>query len=147
MNRICNTCNIKKDKNNYLKNRTVCERFYNKNRKKSNINILKQKQISTSHQQAKIKKINKRTLISVFSNCGKTFLMNHFLHQKHEPFFVNTKSLNRCPNIKSQTSDEYQPLEKYGNSTVVVDDMLLWKQKSNIDLFLTRGRHNNFNID
>ena len=52
-----------------------------------------------------------------------------------EPFFVITKSINQCPNIKAQTSDETQPLENYENSTVVSDDMLLSKQESNFDLF------------
>ena len=36
-----------------------------------------------------------------------------------------------------------QPLEIFENSTVVVYDMLLLKQESNIELFFTRGRHNN----
>ena len=85
--------------------------------------------------------INNRTLIIGFSNCAKTYLMNHILHQKHEPIFMFTKSLNQYPKIKAQTSDEIQPLEHYENSTVVFDDMLLSKQESNIDLFFTRGRH------
>ena len=38
---------------------------------------------------------------------------------------MNTKSLNKYPNIKAQTSDENQPLEIYENSTVVFDDILL----------------------
>ena len=53
-----------------------------------------------------------------------------------------TKSLNQYPSIKSRTSDETQPIKIYENSTVVFDDMLLSKQASNIDMFLTRGRHN-----
>ena len=89
---------------------------------------------------------NNRTLIIGFSNCGKTYLMNYFLHQKQEPIFIITKSLNQYRSIKAQTSDEIQPLIEYENSTVVFDDMLLSKQESNIDLFLTRGRHKNFDI-
>ena len=73
--------------------------------------------------------------------------MNHILHQKQEPIFIITKSLNQYPNIEAQTSDEIQPLEYYENSTVVFDDMLLSKQESNIDLSFTRGRHNNIDID
>ena len=79
---------------------------------------------------------NNRTLIIGFSNCGKTYLMNHILFQKQEPIFIITKSLNQYPNIKAQTSDEIQPLDEYENSVVVFDDMLLSKQESNIDLFL-----------
>ena len=78
---------------------------------------------------------NNRTLIIGFSNCGKTYLMNHILFEKQEPLFIITKSLNQYPNIKAQTSDEIQPLNEYENSIVVVDDMLLSKQESNIDLF------------
>ena len=73
--------------------------------------------------------------------------MNHFLFQKQEPIFIITKSLNQKPNIRAQTSDEIQPLENYESSTVVFDDMLLSKQESNIDLFFTRGRHSNIDIN
>ena len=90
--------------------------------------------------------VNNRTLIIGFSNCGKTDLMNHNLLQKQEPIFKIKKSLNQYPNIKAQISDEIQPLEKFENTTVVFDDMLLSKQESNNDLFFTRARHNNFDI-
>ena len=89
---------------------------------------------------------NIRTLIIGFSNCGKTYLMNHILHQKQEQILIITKSLNQYPNIEAQTSDEIQPLEHYEKSTVLFDDMLLSKQERNIDLFSTRGRHNNIVI-
>ena len=90
--------------------------------------------------------VNIRTLIIGFSNCEKTYLMNHILHQKQEPNIIITKSLNQSLNINAQTSDEIQPLENYENSTVVFDDKLLTKQESNIDLFFTRGRHSNIDI-
>ena len=72
--------------------------------------------------------------------------MNFILLQKQEPIFIIIKSLNQYPNVKAQTSDEFQPLENYENSVVFFDDMLLSKQESNIDLFFTRGRHNNIDI-
>ena len=72
--------------------------------------------------------------------------MNYLLFQKQDPSFKITKSPNQYPNIKAQTSPEFQPLENYENSTVVFDDIMLSKQKSNIDLFFTRGRYNNFVI-
>ena len=72
--------------------------------------------------------------------------MNHILLRKQDSGFLITKSLNHYPNIKTQTSDEVQTLSKYENSTVVFDDVLLSKQESNIDLFFTKGRHNNINI-
>ena len=87
-----------------------------------------------------------RTLIIGFTNCGKTYLKNHILYQKQEPILIITESLNQYPNIKAETSDEIQPLENYKSSTVVIDDMLLSKQESNIDLFFTRGHHNNYDI-
>ena len=69
--------------------------------------------------------MNNRTLIIGLSNCGKTHPMNHILHQKHEPIFIITKSLNQYPDIKAQTSDENQPVNEFENSVVVFDDMLL----------------------
>ena len=72
--------------------------------------------------------------------------MNHLLHQKQEPVFKNTKSLNKYPKIKSQSSDISETLQIYENSTVGFDDMLLLNQESNIGLFFTRGRHNNIDI-
>ena len=87
-----------------------------------------------------------RTLNIGVSHSGKTHLKNHILFQKQEPILIITKSLNQNPNIKAQTSDEIQPLNEYGNSVVVFDDMLLSKQESNIDLFFTRGRHNNIDV-
>ena len=166
MKRICNTCNLEIDKNNYLKDRTVCKSCYNKNRRKNNNNTSIQNQQPKSDNDKKEKKVavsvkntnnnkkktkvvdsmNNRTLIIGFSNCGKTYLMKHILLQKQEPTFIITKSINQYPNIKAQTSDEIQPLNEYENSVVVFDDMLLSKQESNIDLFFTRGRHNNNDI-
>ena len=132
MNRVCNTCNIEIDENNYMKDRIVCKSCYNKNRRKN--------QQPKSDDEKKRKVVdsvnnNNRTLNIGFSNCGKTYLTNHILFQKQQPVFIITKSLNQYPKIKAQTSDEIQPLEIYVNSTVFFDDMLLSKQESNNDLF------------
>ena len=164
MKRVCNTCNIKKDENNYMKGRTVCRSCYKKNRRKNNNKTLIQNQqpknddkkkrkvvnsVNNTNKNKKKTKVvdsvnnNNRTLIIGFSNRGKTYLMNHILFQKKEPIFIITKSLNQYPNIKAQTSDESEPLEFFENGTVVFDDMLLSKQENNIDLFFTRGRHSN----
>ena len=143
-NKNCSACNIKVDKDNYKKDRTVCKDCYNKKKRENNNNTL------IKNQQPKIDNVNtnnnNRTLNIGISNSGKTYLMNKFLLQKQEPIFINTQSLNQYPNIKIQTPDEIQPLANYENSTVVFDDMLLSKQESNIDLFFTRGRHNNIDI-
>ena len=151
MNRNCSACNIKIDTNNYKKDRTVCKICNNKNKRKNNNTLTQNHQPKTENDNirkkikvadsVKINNNNNRTLMIGFSNCGKTFLMNHFLFQKQELIFILTKSLNQNPDIKAQTSDEIEPLENYENSTVVSDDMLLSKQESNIDLFFTRGRH------
>ena len=136
------------EKNTYLIHRTVCKTCRNKNRRKNNKNTSSGNEISASHQQPLLDNVNNnnRTLIIGFSNCGKSFLMNYILLQKHEPIFIITKSLNQYPNIKAQTSDEIQQLEIYEDSTVVFHDMLLSKQESNIGLFFTRGRHDNIDI-
>ena len=103
-----------------MKNRTVCKNCYNKNRRIIIINTIIEYQHPKSDDKMKRKVVNSvnktkvvdsvnnsnRTLIIGFSNCGKTYLMNHILHQKQEPVFIITKSLNHYPNIKAQTSDE-----------------------------------------
>ena len=141
---------MQKDKNNYLKNRTVCKSCYNKNRRKNNNNTLIRSEQPKNDNDKKKRKlaesVNNRTLNIGFSKCGKTYLMNHVLYQKQERIFIIAKSLNQNPNIKTQTSDEIQPVEQYENRSVVSDDMLLSKQESNIDLFFTRGRHKNIDI-
>ena len=131
------------DSKNYLKDRTICKSCYNMKRRKNNNDTL------IKNQQPKIDNVNNnndsRTLIIEFSNCGKTYLMNHVLLQK-QPFFINTISLNQYPTITAQTSDEINPSEIYENSIVVFDDMLLSKQESNIHLLFTRGRHQKIDI-
>ena len=71
--------------------------------------------------------------------------MIQILLRKQNPVSIITKSVNQHPNIKDQTSDETQPLNKYENSTVASDDMLLSKQVSYEDCFFTRGQQ--INID
>ena len=70
-----------------------------------------------------------RTLIIGFSDCRKTYLMNHILYQKQEPIFIITKSFNQYPNVKAQTSDKNESLEIYDNSTVVFDDVTIKTRK------------------
>ena len=99
------------------------------------------------NQQPNVDKFNKnRTLMTAFSNFGKTYLMIYFLLQKQEPVDIIKRLLHHCSNIKAQTSDEIQLKENYENGFVVSDDMLLSKQESKIYLFFSRGRHNNIDI-
>ena len=123
--------------------------------KKNNKNTLIQNQHHTSsgnensasHQHSIIENnSNKRSLILSFSNCKKSNLKSYTLSRKQQQISIGSKSLNHCPNIKAQLSDEIQPSEKYDNSTRDFDDILLTKQASNIDLSFTKGRNNNFGI-
>ena len=110
-----------------MKDRTVCKSCHNKSRRNNNTLTQNQRHTSsgnescTSLHKPKIENFNKdnnnRTLILGFSNCSKTYLMNYILLQKQELIYIITKSLNHYPNIKTQTSDEIQPLENYVNST------------------------------
>ena len=149
MDRNCSAGNIQININNHKKDRTVCKSCYNKNKikRKDKNNTVPPNTITAPYQQTKFENINNnknnRTLIIGFSNCGKTYPINQNVFQKQEPIFIGTKSLSPYPNINAQTLDEIQPLEQYENSTVVFDDMLPSNQESNIDLFLTRGCHNN----
>ena len=127
---------MEKDENNNLKDRTVCKSCYNKNRK-NNDNTLIQHQQTTIDIVNNV--INNRTFIIGFSNCGKTYPVNYILLQKQEPIVIITKSVNKYPNVKAQTSEEIQPLEKFENSTVVFDDLLLSKQKAIFICFLQAG--------
>ena len=111
----CFVCNIKIDEDIYKKDRRICKNCYKINRKKYNSNNKEKIQdVNSVNETNKNKKkrklvesLNNRTLIIGFSNCDETYLMNHILHQKHEPVFIITKSLNHFPKITAQTSDEY----------------------------------------
>ena len=73
--------------------------------------------------------------------------MNHLLLKKQGTIFIVTKSINQKLYIEAQTSDKIQSLEDYEkHSTIVFDDLLLSKQESIVDLFFTRGRHQNIDI-
>ena len=88
MNRVCNTCNIEINENNYFKDRTVCKCCYNKNRRKNN---------NKQNQKPKVGKINNnndkkpnistnenhRHVIIGPSNVGKTFYMLKLIAKKY----------------------------------------------------------------
>ena len=80
-NKNCSACNVNLDKDNYKKDRTVCKDCYDIKRKYNNKTLIQ-------NQQPKIKIDNNknRTLIIRFSNCGKTYLMNHILLQSKNRF-------------------------------------------------------------
>ena len=136
----CTVCNIKIDADNYkmidmyVRSVTILiEKKYNNNTFSRNDNNKKKGKVVNSVNNTNNSK--NRTLIIEFSNCCKTYLMNHILLEKQDPVYIITKSINQYPDIKAQTSDETQPFENSENSTVVFDDMLLSKQESNNCLF------------
>ena len=160
MNRVCNTCNIETDENNYLKDRTVCKSCYNKNRRKNNNNTSHQQpNIENSNNKKKLKIINNkdnnpnvltyenhRHVVIGPSNVGKTYYMLKVLEKigNKRPIHIITRSPNQYPNYKSST--EIKPINKYKGSIVIFDDMLGAKNSSQIDEFFTRGRHEDIDV-
>ena len=60
------------------------------------------------------------------------------------PIHIINRSPNQYPNYK--TSNEIKPINKYKGSVVIFDDMLGAKVSSQIDEFLTRGRHEDLDV-
>ena len=145
----CSACNIKLDKNNYKKDRTVCRGCYNKKKRKNN---LIQKEITTSHQQPNIENNNNnRTLLVGPSFSSKTYLMIKILSRMLDrDIYIITKSpLEQYNNSKikiKEISDEIKPLNEYENGIIVFDDVLGSSNSRFIDQFFIRGRHNNLDI-
>ena len=150
MKRNCSVCNITIDENNYLKHKTVCKSFYNKNRRK---NTSIEKKIDTTSQQPKIDKINnvstyenRANVIIGPRNVGKTFYMLKILEKidNKRPIHIITRSPNQYPDYKTNT--EIKPIHKYKGSIVIFDDMLGARNSSQIDEFFTRGRHEDLDV-
>ena len=148
-NKKCPVCNTKIDINNYKKDRTVCKDCYNKKKRK---NKLIQNEITTSHQQPKIKNINiNRTLLVGPSFSGKTCLLFKILSRiPDRDIYIITKShpeqySNSKIKIK-EIRDEIEPLNEYENGIIVFDDILGSSNSGFIDQFFIRGRHNNLDI-
>ena len=152
MNRICNTCNIELDENNYLKDRTVCRSCYNKYRRKNNNNTIIHKQqpkidnVNNTNNDIISKFENHRHVIIDPSNVGKTYYMLKVLEKiaNKRPIHIITRSPNQYPNYK--TNNEIKPINKYKGSIVIFDDMLGAKNSSRIDEFFTRGRHEDLDV-
>ena len=115
VNKYYTACNIKVESSKYMEDRTFLPKLLQKKRKeKTKKTTSSGNEITASHQQPKIINNNNtnRTLIIRVSNCGKTYLLNYILLQKQHLTYLIRKSLNQYPNMKVQTSDEIQPLEK-----------------------------------
>ena len=152
MNRICNTCNIELNENNYLKSRTVCKSCYNKNRRKNNNNTIIHKQqpkvdnVNNTNNDIISKFENQRHVIIGPSNVGKTYYMLKILEKigNKRPIHMITRSPNQYPTYK--TSTDIKPINKNKGSVVIFDDMLGAKNSSQKDEFFTRGRHEDINV-
>ena len=77
---------------------------------------------------------------------GKTYYMLRMFEKigNKRPIHIITRSPNQYPNHK--TSNEIKPINKYKGSVVIFDDMLGAKNSSQIDEFLTRGRHEDLDV-
>ena len=112
------------------------------------VKISKNKKPITKHvyENNTVKK-TKRTLIIGRSGGGKTFLMLSLLKEKYpDDVYIICKTDNQCPSNYHNQSSEILPLEDYENKTIVFDDMLGSKEAEDIDVFFTRGRHQNLNF-
>ena len=115
-NKNCSVCNIKLDKNNYKKDRTVFKDCYDKKKRKNN---LVQNEITISHQQPKVENgninNNNRTLLVGLSFSGEPYLMLKILSRRLDrDIYIITKShpeqyTNSKFKIK-EISDEIRPL-------------------------------------
>ena len=155
MNRNCSACNIKIDKNKYVKHRTICKKSHNENRRKINNNTITKNEIDTTPQQPKVDKINNNN-VSTFENhacvvigprnVGKTYYILKLLEKigNQRPIHIITRSPNQYPIHK--TSNEIKPINKYKGSVVIFDDMLGAKNSSQIDEFFTRGKHEDLDV-
>ena len=142
MIRICNLCNIKKDKNNYLKDRTVCKSCYNKNRRKDkNNNTLIQNQQPKNDNVDANK--NTRALLVEPSFSGKTFLMLKILSQMPDRgiyIFTNTPPepySNFKINIE-EIGGNIKPLSEYESAIIVFDNFLGSSNSRNKDQFFNK---------
>ena len=142
------------DVKNYKKDRSVCKSCYNISKRKNNNVTLPANKINTSYQQPNVENVNKkdsnfenhRHVIIGPSNVGKTYYMLKVLEKigNQRPIHIITRSPNQYPNYK--TSNEIKPINKYKGSIVIFDDMLGAKNCSQIDVFFTRGRHEDLDV-
>ena len=134
-NKNCSACNIKLDKNNYKKDRTVCKDCYNKKKRKNN--LIQQPKIENDIN-------NNRTLLVGPSFSGKTYLMLKILSRiADRDIYIITKSppeqyTNSKIKIK-EIGDEIKPLNEYGNGIIVFDDILGSSNSRFIDQFFLEG--------
>ena len=145
-NKFCSACKIKIHENNYKKDRTLCKKCYNINKRKNKINTLPPKKNIENVNNNVSTYENHRHVIIGPSNVGKTYYMFKVLEKigDKRPIHIITRSPNQYPNYK--TSTEIKPINKYKGSIVIFEDMLGAKNSSQIDEFFTRGRHEDLDV-
>ena len=149
-NKTCSACNIKLDKDNYKRGRTVCKDCYNKKKRKTNDKTLIQNHKPNVGNVDKNNN-NNRTLLVGPSFSGKTYLMLKILSRVINRYIYKiTKSPPEQysnSKIKSkEISDEIKPLIEYENGIIVFDDILVSPNTRFIEQFFIRGRHNILDI-
>ena len=84
MNRICNTCNIERDEDKFMKDRTVCKNCYNKNRRKNKNQQPKIEKINNNHDSITNDSTyeNHANLVIGPRNVGKTYNMLKMLEKR-----------------------------------------------------------------
>ena len=132
-NKKCTACNIKADKDNYKRNRTIFKNCYYKKKTKNNNKSLIQNKNIASHKQLKINNVYKyrsnSTLLIGPSSSDKTYLIvkilsripNRDIHSFTESpseQYSNSKIKNKNLREKIITLSEYE------NATIVFDDIL-----------------------
>ena len=158
----CTVCNIKIDEDKYKKDRKICKKCYNINRKKYNNNTFSGNDNITliQNQQPKIDKNiknvtnnpnvltygNHRHVVIGPSNVAKTYCMLKKLEKigSQRPIPIITRSFNQYPSYK--TSTDIKPINRYKGSVVIFVDMLGSKNSFQIDEFFTRGRHEELDV-
>ena len=150
-NKNCTACKIKLGRDNYWKDRTVCNSCYNKEKRNYKNNTL------IKNQQPKIDNINtsnnnRSTVLVGPSFSGKTYTMLKFLPRSPDrDFYIITNSPPEqyCNSkIKNkEIAEEIKPLNEYKNAIVFFDDILGTSKSKYIDQFFIRGGHNIIHIN
>ena len=150
-NKNCSACNIKLDKKNYKKDRTICEnRYIEKRRKNKNYKTLIQNQQPKNDNVNAIN--NHRTFLVGPSFSVKSFLMLKILSRKPSDRDINimTKSpLEDYSNSKikiEERREKIKPLSENENAIQFSEDILGSSKSRYIYQFSIRGRHNNLDI-
>ena len=150
-NKNCSACNLKLDRDNYKRGRTVCKSCYNEKKRKKNNNI----HTLIQNQQPKNDNVNannnNRALLVGPSFSGKTYHMLKILSRSPDRD-INTiiksppeQHSNSEIKIK-EIGEEIKPLNENDNAIIVFDDILGSSNSKYIDQFFIRRRHNNLDF-